>query len=619
MRPLFPAADQKQSVSLRAALLRGLEDAKKSGALGRDAIIRKTMLDDCKGDRLEELLATYSAAVLKKVLLENFEAAAEYPPLAVELAIENRGYAGEGPALRPLVLAHRSSLARSLERREEAAAKYRDFADLLSIKERNIARRREALQARKEASGEKAGGASDDERWRVRRTVRNNWSGSEAWMDTLFAGDVSAKDTKGLLATPFDRVWRRVQQGRLAELEEDSRGLLEQLDGRVAAQKQRLAKWHALRKELATDRVATSPMKRQKTEKQKNKGIDLQFDAHKDLHVATAAKKLGTTTRSAELDEDYAGIIHGLQTQLEAIKSPDCAGVLRKLESRRAQSAQFATHQATHEAVSDMSDLEEDAEEEPVEEPAISRANFSAAKRLPSRPAPSSLQRPRSLIRPPSAPSRTSYRTGSESSQSNTPHLSEDGNSNGPSRQSSRNRAAPPMNVDIQPPERLDGSDGGSGSNSSSPTKRSKPRHTLSLAERTRLTMVRRSSRFLEDDEPDPVLAPASSNKVTPSQPSLDDAAEDDLDNLASRTRKSMAGFEKAQQKAQVERRRSLRRSKALPRREGSYFPKVEEEQDTQDQDARIEALMAEDNVDAIFGKKKGRVSPLPSPTKDWD
>jgi hypothetical protein len=439
-------------------------------------------------------------------------------------------------------------------------------------------------------------------------------------MDTLFAGDMSAKDTKGLLATPFDRVWRRVQQGRLAELEEDSRGLLEQLDGRVAAQKQRLAKWHVLRKQLATDRVAPSPMKRQKAEKPKEKGIDLQFNAHKDLHVASAAKKFGATQRNTELHEDYAGIVQDLQTQLEAIRSPDCAGVLRKLESRKAQSAQFAIYHTANEPVSDMSDLEEDAEEEPVEEPVISQATFPAAKQVPSRRAPSSLQRPSSLIKPPSAPSRTSNRTGSESSQSTTPHLSEDGNSNRPSRQSSRHRAAQPLNVDIQPAERLDGSDGGSGSNSSSPTKRSKPRHTLSLAERTRLSMVRGSSRFLEDDEePDPALAPASSNKVTPSQPSLDDVAEDDLDDLASRTRKSMVGFEKAKQKAQVERRRSLRRSKALPRREGSYFPMVEEERDLQDEDARIEALMAEDNVDAIFGKKKGRVSPLPSPTKDWD
>lgn len=619
-----------QSVSLRAALLRGLENAKKSGALGRDAIIRKTMLDDCKGDRLEELLATFSTAVVKKVLVDSLAAAGESTPLAVELALENRGYMGEGTLLRPLIIAHRSSLARSLERRAEAAAKYRDFADLLSIKERNITRRREALRSRQEAGGESAGSASDDDRWRVRRAVRNNWSGSEAWMDTLFTGDASAKDTKGLLAAPYDRVWRRVQQGRLAELEEDSRGLLEQLDGRVAAQKHRLAKWHALRKEMATGHVPVSPRKRQEAEKTKQRGIDLQFNAHKDLQVAGAAQEYASGTESRELHEDYTEIVRGLEMQLSKIHTTDCADILRKLADRNAQGVQFSSTQYDPgEAVSDMSELEEDNnEQEPVQQPVMPpQVSASTAKRLPSRPASSSLQRPRSLIRPPSTSSRAPNRTGSSSSQSNTPHLSEDGNSTEPSRRPSRQVGnAQPTNNDIQSTHNFDGSDGGSGSGSgsSSPTKRSKPRHTLSLAERTRLSMVRDSSRFLEDDdEADPVLAPASSNRAPPpSHQSLEDVAEDDdLDDLASRTRKSMVGFEKAKQKAQVERRRSLRRSKVLPRREGSLFPAVEEEGPGTpvDQTARIEALMAEDNVDAIFGKRKGRISPLPSPTKEWD
>ena len=57
-----------QSINLRAALLRALETAKKNGVLSRDSMIRKTMLDDCKGERLEEVLAYFSTAVLKKIL-----------------------------------------------------------------------------------------------------------------------------------------------------------------------------------------------------------------------------------------------------------------------------------------------------------------------------------------------------------------------------------------------------------------------------------------------------------------------------------------------------------------------------------------------------------------------
>lgn len=59
------------------------------------------MLDDVKGERLEELLATFSAAVRKKVLVYSLADAGEYLALAVEMALENRGYSGEGLLLRP--------------------------------------------------------------------------------------------------------------------------------------------------------------------------------------------------------------------------------------------------------------------------------------------------------------------------------------------------------------------------------------------------------------------------------------------------------------------------------------------------------------------------------------
>ena len=80
-----------------------------------------------------------------------------------------------------------------------------------------------------------------------------------------------------------------------------------------------------------------------------------------------------------------------------------------------------------------------------------------------------------------------------------------------------------------------------------------------------------------------------------------------------------MIGFEKAVQKAHLERRRSQRRSKVPPRREGSYFPKVEEES-IQERTMLAEELMAEEDMEAVFkSRPKIKASPLPSPTKEWD
>lgn len=123
-----------------------------------------------------------------------------------------------------------------------------------------------------------------------------------------------------------------------------------------------------------------------------------------------------------------------------------------------------------------------------------------------------------------------------------------------------------------------------------------------------------------EDDEHTTETSPtrdvASSEQSTPALEDQDLAYED----LVSRTRKSLAGFEASRQKAQLERRRSQRRSRMAPRGEGSYFPKVEEEAPgTPEEPAPAQELDVED-MEAIFkSRPRLQTSPGPSPTRRWD
>lgn len=52
-------------MNLRAALYRTLTELKKNGVLGRDAVLRKTMLDECKGEKFEEVISTLAVVVLR--------------------------------------------------------------------------------------------------------------------------------------------------------------------------------------------------------------------------------------------------------------------------------------------------------------------------------------------------------------------------------------------------------------------------------------------------------------------------------------------------------------------------------------------------------------------------
>jgi hypothetical protein len=622
IRPFFPPLDQVQSVNLRAALLRALEQAKKNGALGRDAILRKTMLDECKGERLEEVLAAFSTAVVKKVVEAETVASDQHPVIALSLALENKGYKDDRTDLSTLVLAHKVALHRLRDRKEEQAAKFRDFADLLGVKERSVARKREEARHREE-NATAAKTVSDDARREMWRTVRNNWTGNEAWMETLLHGDAVVKKD-GPFGMPFDRVWRRVEQDRLGELEAKDSGLLEQLDGRVRLHRERLEKWRRYRRSMFGDETGAVLSPSKARVHSRKKGIDLGFGAHENLQVGRVSPVKAIEGGDHTINAEYRELLDGLRNELAVVdKAPESVGFLQT--SRKAHRRSSGTERVSE--ISELSDLEDDIPDAapPPPQPVSSfKSKLEGVGRRPARP----------RLNRPDLSSSESVKTTSRSDTNRTslpedvdnviPRPSSHSRDRSPSgrpQQSPEEQQQPPVSPTQEAADQILAS---MINVSPSPSKRSKPRHTLSLAERTRLSMAPRvSSLFLEDEdlEDSPTMtgttAIGSTAGVDADGKTLVD--EDDGEDLVSRTRRSMAGFEKAQQKAKLERRRSQRRSRLPPqRKEGSYFPKVDEE--GQERTLLAEELMGEEDMEAVFrSRPKIMASPLPSPTKELD
>ncbi|KAH8125030.1 HAUS augmin-like complex subunit 6 N-terminus-domain-containing protein [Trichoderma asperelloides] len=553
LKPFYPPGDQLQSVNLRAALVRALEQAKKNGDLGRDTIIRKTMLDECKGERLEEVLAFFSTAVLKKVVSDSLATSRGYLSPAVELAFENKGYKSEKSHLIALSMAHKASIRQVLRRKEAAKARFKDLAHVLDDKEDDIIRRREALEIKEMDGGGQT--VSDNARAEMRRAVHHNWAGSEAWMEALLCGDPKHG---GLLATGFDRVWRRAQKGRLNDLDTDDVGLLEQLDNRVKLQKERLHRWDAFRRNTFGE--AAPATSKPRTSSAKTKGIDLGFSAHLDLHTVRRVKptRAALFHHAPQMTDDYAALVSDLKYDLGKIatKEVNIASLTRKRTPRNF--------------------------------PGRSTYDLTQIDDSPLATPPSHTKKPSGYDTPTHrrSPERTKPMSGQKA-----PH-------------------SPPQLSSIKGPEDddLDPMKG----KTPAPMKRTKPRHTLSLAERTRLSMSRKKSLLFEDEELDPPTPISTAPKSTDIKAPEPDYSED----LASRTRRSMAGFEKAQQKAQLERRRSLRRSKMPQRKEGGYFPTVEE--DLSEATILLEQLAEEADVEAVFrSRPKVGQSLQPSPTRE--
>ena len=249
------------------------------------------MLDECKGERLEEVLAVFSNAVLKKVLQQ--EGLVEHA-IAQQLAHENFSYSGERTVLSVLILAHKASLGNHMQNKGDSRAKYKDFSELLDLNERRISRRHEQL---KEVLAERGNydHLSPSEVKSLQSQVQKNWSGSEDWLGTILYGD-SKFGEAGLLATRFDKVWKHVENGSIGDVESKGRiCLLEQLDARVKDQENRLTRWKDFSKSLSKE-SRKSPSRTGENSQMERKKIDLGFNLHQKIQVNG-----GNSTKSVSL------------------------------------------------------------------------------------------------------------------------------------------------------------------------------------------------------------------------------------------------------------------------------------------------------------------------------
>jgi hypothetical protein len=674
LQPFFPPLDQVQSLNLRAALLRGLEQAKKNGVLGRDAVVRKTMLDECKGERLEEVLAVFSSAVLKKLVAEQQLNGGGYPALAQTFALENRGYSGERAELTALVLAHRVSLRRTLDEKNAGRARFNAFSGLLASKEKAILRRREQAEAAKRRGQEKAVPA--DQKREVCRAMRNNWTGNERWMEALLYGDSKSRKD-GVLTAPYDRVWRRVQTDRLAELEDTSAGLLEQLDSRVRGQQERLEKWKNLCHRMFGE-SAPQPAAKQQVSQSKPKGIDLGFRAHENLHFGRMSPRKLPRAIPSHPDSHYEALINGLKSDLARI-SP-AANNLPSFFKTQPRPERLPRAEpdvgAEPEVISDISDFEEAqplprpspsrrepirVSEEPAFEPVLRKAKTFDDDHAFSEDdgplTPSRLRRSATIqSHSPStrrqpvqhSPTRGPEKRLSSAPKANPRPPSPPRQTHSPPRFTAPSPEPPPSpEKDISPTQELADQILASVT-AASPSPVKKPRHTLSLAERTRLSMARRTSHAnlrvpaevdgLDDEEPDaddrltikraPVTVPIVTEPPA-DQDGADGEAGHEHKDLVARTRRSMARFEAARQKAQLERRRSLRKGKHGPSPstpgagKNSHFPPVDEEEGNTTLLLAEELLNGgrEDDYEAVFmSRPKLKTSPIGTPVREfWD
>jgi hypothetical protein len=302
-------------------LFRALNELKKNGVLGREIILRKTMLDECKGEKLLEVLAVFSTAVVKRVVVPRNTNKAQ-SSVSLGLATATILTAVEQGSLLPLAIAHRGSLGTLLHQKNERKSRCIQFGQLLDQKVEQLTDRLQHCAETKDST------MSATEEATVKKHLRENWPGNSKWPQTLLYGDQSnAGDLP--LKKPFREVWRVVAGGGTLESDPASIGLVESLGRRVSEQKVRLHMWQAFHKELLREPLDSE----QSTSAEASLGQTepvFDFRKHQRLHIQPGQFPeqlgLGTTVINSEYDK----IASEMKSALLQIKSK----VSRKTEDK---------------------------------------------------------------------------------------------------------------------------------------------------------------------------------------------------------------------------------------------------------------------------------------------
>lgn len=371
LRPFFPPLAPLQSLNLRAALYRGLTDLKKNGILGKEATLRKTMLDECKGDKFEEVIRVFAMTVLRKEARQRLRGA---PPIPTGYAETLTGpeylTAEQHEILIPLVLAHTKILQRQLSERRRINGKLGDEKRRLDNAHARLAEKRKAILAREGQFP----GMKPEELEAMSDQVRAAWTGNEQWAETLICGgpgDLDQFVTEKSLPSGTQQISSTTEHEFPIS---HTSSLLVDLDERIGKQQSRLRKWTEFRASL--ERSQKGKIENVQTVSRKKKPL-LDFNAHQGLQIV----KLKEPTASAETVRQarsyHSEVIEAMRTELAKLRG---SPTLRRLPLSRIdvlanepndvpqkhESASTTDNTGDHPPQANMSDSETSREESPT-------------------------------------------------------------------------------------------------------------------------------------------------------------------------------------------------------------------------------------------------------------
>lgn len=271
------------------------------------------MLDDCKGDKFEEILLLFSAAVVRKQILST----RRKQPLSIgrNIALAKNIDKRELNTITPLSLVYRASLAKTLQSRATLDLTLDEFRTSLYEKTNDYHQRHITLLETQEATKD---GLPADAETLIRRELRQNWVGSLEGCDALLAGaKVASADAH--MDSSFDDLWQHIRQGTTPQVPSESASLLATLQSRVVEQNDRLRLWKTYKEVFEetnrpADSVQDSALSITRNSTANSYGLDV-FSKHRNIDPGQTSSDVVERSTS-EGSMEYNRVVQDMKQNL---------------------------------------------------------------------------------------------------------------------------------------------------------------------------------------------------------------------------------------------------------------------------------------------------------------
>ncbi|KAF2763077.1 hypothetical protein EJ05DRAFT_495918 [Pseudovirgaria hyperparasitica] len=317
LQPFFPPFEPLQSINLRAALFRCLNDLKKNGVLGREASLRKTMLDECKGDKFVEMLFFFSTAVLKRKL-DDTSRNQSHMSIARKISVASslRG-PEEQIQLVPLLIAHASSISTILKKRTSNTVLYSEVNELLQITSLDITEKDRRYQAIASQTAGADGGILASEA--ARKQLQDNWVANQKWLEVVINGDEKQGDDD-ILSGSYNNFLQHIQTGNQQSKRGTKTGLIEDLEGRIRIQERRLRRWDDFQQRFKTANEPDTILESKTSARPLRQPLSIQFSEHECLRPGQSGAPTSPKPAFHRI-LDYRNVVDATLEELEAMSS----------------------------------------------------------------------------------------------------------------------------------------------------------------------------------------------------------------------------------------------------------------------------------------------------------